>query len=227
MGYLNMIIEYFRDKVLGQESPQHQQGVPAQGYGSYAQDLLSRFAMPAARGTSDGGIYGMFAGAMSAGRTRDVAAEAASVPDSLVHEQVRGNTAEKSKAISAQRERLTHILKSLEQEQQNVDLAYGSQPGAGLRTVSGGLKTKSKSEQSFENVSYDEASGTDEHPPKKVTDRRSTSGNWLPAGVGGWWAGQSSETGSDKKSSPKQGWSAAKDMVDAMTEGSSTGYDRR
>ena len=225
MGYFHMLIEYFRDKILGQESPQPTQ--PAQGYASYAQDLMSRFAMPSARAPAEGGIYGMvsgFAGAMATGRPRDATAEAASIPDSLVREQTRGGSSEqKSRAIAVQRERLTQILEELESEQQNIDLAYGTGPGQ--RLSASGLKTKSKSEQSFENLSYDEASGSEAHvPPKKVTDRKSTSGSWMPAGVTGWWAGGEAGVNEKKKDSSK-GWSAAKDMVDAMAEGSSTGYD--
>jgi TB2/DP1, HVA22 family len=225
MGYFNTIIEYIREKILRQESPQQPQA--AQGYASYAQDLLSRFAMPSARAPMDAaGIYGMvsgLAGAMAAGRPRDATSEAASIPDFMVHDQL-GTSADKSKAISAQRERLTYILEALESEQQNIDLAYGT----GLREPKSGLKAKSKSEQSFENVSYDEASGTDESVPKKVTDRRSTSGSWIPTGVSGWLSGAGNEPAGEKNLSRdgSKGWSAAKDMVDAMAEGSSTGYDR-
>jgi receptor expression-enhancing protein 1/2/3/4 len=226
MGYFNSLIEFFREKILGQASPQ--QNVPAgQGYASYAQDLLARFAMPSARGTADGsGIYNMvsgLAGAMVAGRPRDATSEAASIPDTVLLD-IHGSSADKAKAIATQRERLSAILKSLETEQQNIDLAYGAGPGQ--KRSASGLKTKSKSEQSFENVSYDEAAGSDELPPKKVTDRRSTSGSWVP-GVSGWWGNipPPAEKGSDKKESNK-GWSAARDIVDAMAEGTSTGYDR-
>ena len=225
MGYLNVVIEYFRDKILRQESPQQPQS--AQGYATYAHDLMSRFAMPSARAPAEGGLYNMvsgFAGAMAAGKSRDATSEAASIPDSFAREQSGGTTEQKSRNIATQRERLTQILKDLEAEQQNIDLAYGSGPGQHLSAS--GLKVKSKSEQSFENVSYDEASGSETQvPPRKVTDRRSTSGSWMPAGVGGWFAGGGGDAPSVKKEESK-GWNAAKDMVDAMAEGSSSGYDR-
>lgn len=235
MGYFNTIIEYLRDKVLGQESPQ--QPLAAQGYASYAQDLLSRFAMPAARGPGAaggaGGIYNMvsgFAGAMAANRPRDATSDAASIPDSLLQDHVRGaSTADQSKAISTQRERLTAILKALESEQQIIDLAYGSSG----KLSAAGMKTKSKSEQSFETVDYSEASGTEEQQRPKKSDRRSTSGGWVPAGVSAWLGGGDSGGGEvhQKKSSPSpssssKGWSAAKDITEAMSEGRSSGYDR-
>ncbi len=157
-------------------------------------------------------------GTMAAGRSRDATSEAASIPNSLARDQGgRGGAATKSKAIAAQRERLSQILRELEVEQQSIDLAYGSGPGQHLSAS--GLKTKSKSEQSFESLSYDEASGSETVPPKKVTDRRSTSGSWMPAGVSGWWAGSGDATPSEKKKG------TARDMVDAIAEGSSTGHD--
>ncbi|ETI27301.1 hypothetical protein G647_09491 [Cladophialophora carrionii CBS 160.54] len=232
MGYLNIAIEWARDRILGQKSPQQQgpaaagqqQGASAGSYASYATDLLSRFAMPGARtntptqpGTSSSTVYNTLshlAGAAFATSSaqRSAATDAASIniPPSLFNfDNIPGqSTAEKASFIAAQQTRLQGLLKMLDKEQQNLDLAYGSDPrgergGNGSRSASGsgshskrpsssgsglaiggGLKTKSKSEQSFENVEYDEAD-------ERERDPRRTSGGWIAAGVSGWLAGSS------------------------------------
>lgn len=245
LGYLNILIEFVRDRILGQKSPQ-QQAPAAAGYASYAQDLLSRFAMPGARintpnppGTTSAGVYSMvsnLAGVAFAGSTstRSAATEAASIPGSLFDDIPGGSSAEKGTYISLQRERLANMLKALENEQQNLDLAYGAAPGhRPPSSGSGGLKTKSKSEQSFENVDYDDARHTPgSTPPKLAEGRRSTSGNWIPAGVSGWFgaAGDGDERlerRQDDSSSSRvsKGWSAAKDITDELARGMSSGVD--
>jgi hypothetical protein len=224
IGYFNFVVEWLRDRILGQKNPQAgtQQAGPEQagGYASYAQDLLARFAMPAARDSSGAGIYGTLSGlastyAASTGGRRDLVGDAAGIPDSLVRDiSLRDmSTNDRGKALDREHERLTQMLKALEAEKQSHDLAYGSAPGA--RSVSGGLKTKSCSEQSFENLSHDDAEG---HRP--AADRR-TSGGWA-AGVQGWFGGE----GDKKEKGGSKGWSAAKDITDAMTEGLSSGFDR-
>ncbi|RMZ86924.1 hypothetical protein DV736_g5851, partial [Chaetothyriales sp. CBS 134916] len=178
----------------------------------YAQDLLSRFAMPQAQtgAPAASGIYGAvsgFAGAAiggsAGGRSRDVTQEAAGIPNSLVQDISRdgGSSQDKSARITAERERLHGILKALENEQQSIDLAYGS----------GSLKSKSKSEQSFERI--------DGHGPVDTNAQtRSSSNQGNRSGNGG----QASENTTASK-----GWSAARDITEAMTShGSSTGVDR-
>ena len=281
LGYLNSAIEWARDRVLGQQSPQHPgasqlaAGAAAAGYSSYATDLLSRFAMPGARlssptqpGTTSAGVYNTLsnlAGAAFPTSTaqRSAATEAASVniPPSLFNfDNIPGqSTAEKSTFITTQRDRLQGLVKMLDKEQQNLDLAYGSDSrgsrgngssghsgrpsssGSGL-SVGGGLKTKSRSEQSFENVEYDE---TDHHPsmhaPTGAHDPKRTSGGWMPAGVSGWLSGSSAPRGGgdghDDRSERKRdssdtltgtasrGWSAARDMTDEISRRTSSGYD--
>lgn len=226
LGHINTVIDIIREKVLGQKSPQ--QPAPAQGYASYAQDLLSRFAMPQARTGAQGdpaaGLYGMvsgFAGANMAGRSRDPASEAAMIPDSLVKDVKGTSSSDKSKAIAAQRERLTGILKGLEAEQQNIDLAYGTGPGLNVS----GLKAKSRSEQSFEKVDYDEAADDGHSSSPKQAGSRSSSGAWIPSGVTGLFSGSSSSGGQSGNKQSK-GWSSARDITEAMAEGMSSGFDR-
>jgi hypothetical protein len=278
LGYLSIAIEWARDRILGQKSPQQgaaaagqQQGAGAGGYASYATDLLSRFAMPGARtntptqpGTSSSTVYNTLsnlAGAAFATSSsqRSAATEAASIniPPSLFNfDNIPGqSTAEKASFISAQQNRLQGLLKMLDKEQQNLDLAYGADPrgergGNGSRSASGsgnhskrpsssgsglaiggGLKTKSRSEQSFENVEYDEADDRERDP-------RRTSGGWIAAGVSGWLAGSNPGAGGDADRGEREkkrdsgdtltsrGWSAARDMTEEISRGMSSGYDR-
>jgi hypothetical protein len=144
---------------------------------------------------------------------------------------------EKSGYISARQEQLAKMLNALEEEQQALYLAAG--PTSRHRRASsgsGGLKTKSKSEQSFENVDYEDVTHTPgSTPPKLATEgRRTTSGNWIPAGVSGWFGGAGSKSGAgdpgepdrdDVSSRVSRGWSAARDITEEMTRGTSSGID--
>lgn len=221
----------------------------------------ARTSQPNPPGTSSASVYSMmstFAGAAFAASSgsspRSASQEAASIPGSLLDNIPGGSSAEKQTFVSAQREKLSNMLRALDREQQSLDLAYGSAPGQRPPSSgSGGLKTKSRSEVSFENVDYDEAT---QHmpgstPPRPVTEgRRTTSGNWLPAGVGGWFSGGSSGGGgvgggggggatsseshgqgrvderSEREKMISKGWSAARDITEEITRGMSSGVDR-
>lgn len=258
LGYINIVVEYLREKVLGQKSPQPQQPQNA-NYASYAQDLLSRFSMPGARtstptqpGITSAGVYGLVSNlagaAFSSSQTtltsssRSAAAEASNIPSSLARDIPGGSSAEKSSYIQSQRDRLTSLIRALDSEQQNLDLAYGSAPGQRAPSGSGGLKTKSHSEQSFENVDYDDATHTPatsssygSTPPRPVTDaRRSTSGNWVPSGVSGWFAGGDGQSGPQERDDDhsernrtSKGWQMARDMTEDIARGMSSGVDPR
>jgi hypothetical protein len=229
-GYINVLIEFVREKVLHQQSPQPPpQQTGAGSYSSYANNLLSQFMMPQARPSADqpvGGIYSAlssFAGsalaaqAASRGMARGMPEqEAAGVPDSLLSQANNQDSAQRSKFISDQRERLTGILRQLESEQQSIDLAYGS----------GGM-SKSRSTASFVDVGHD-----DFQPPPPVTglspshpgsgSRQSSSGNWGQAAqaAAGWLGGDDKrKSGGGRESG---GWSAARDITAAI----SSGFDR-
>ncbi|KEF58771.1 uncharacterized protein A1O9_03614 [Exophiala aquamarina CBS 119918] len=263
LGYINTIVEYLREKVLGQKSPQPLQPQNA-NYASYAQDLLSRFTMPGARttaptqpGITSAGVYGMVSNlagaAFSSSQTtltsssRSAAAEASQIPASLARDIPGGSSAEKTSYIQSQRDRLTSLLRALDTEQQTLDLAYGAAPGhRSLPSSGGGLTTKSRSEQSFENVDYDDATHTPgtsssygSTPPRPVTDaRRTTSGNWIPSGVSGWFAGgdgpgagpantaERDDDRSDRNRNSK-GWQMARDITEDIARGMSSGVDPR
>lgn len=219
-GYIHVLIEFVREKILRQHSPQlPPQQTGAGNYASYANDFLSRFVMPQARPSADqpvGGIYSALSGFASSamgsspGRSRGLAEQdAAAVPDSLVSDNLGGtqDPAQRAKNISAQRERLNSILKALESEQQNMDLAYGS---------SGGI-SKSKSSTSFVNVDRDDFQPP---PPVTSTSRQSSGSKWGQAAqaAAGWLGGEDKKTGQQSSS----GWSAARDITAAIA----SGFDR-
>lgn len=189
LGYMNVVIEWIREKVLGQSSPQPHSArttpAGAQGYATYATDLLSRFAMPAARtnaapAVNSGGVLNMLsvagaalgAGAATAsGNTRGVpaSAQAASMPDNFLSNLSSMSSDQKSTFLSTQRDRLNTMLRALDKEQQSFDLAYGaegtSRPSGSRRPPSshsqgGGLSTKSQSTHSFDNIDYDDLHST-------------------------------------------------------------------
>ncbi|RVX65950.1 hypothetical protein B0A52_09835 [Exophiala mesophila] len=243
LGYVNILVEWLRERVLGQKNPQPQQPQDA-SYTSYASDLLSRFAIPGARsnapmlpGKPSAGVYGLVSGlagaafaSQSGSTSRSLATDVGSIPNSLVSEIPGGSNQEKSSYIQSQRERLSSLLRALDTEQQNLDLAYGS---SGQRSASSasGLQTKSRSEQSFENVDYDDAThtpgtGTSSYgstPPKAVTERRSPSGNWISSGVSGWLGG--SDGNQDPRDRASKGWQMARDMTEDIAKGMSSGID--
>lgn len=219
LGYMNIVVEWLREKVLGQSSPQAHAAtsVPpgAQGYATYAADLLSRFAMPQARTNAApavsgaGGMLGMLSSAagaamsnQSTSRSMPAATQAAGIPDSLLSGIGAMSSDQKSSYIVSQRDRLTNMLKALDKEQQTLDLAYGDAKGTGRRTPSsqGGEFTKSRSQMSFDNIDYDDvhSSSGSGYPSQHSTpptmrqssgQKRTTSGNWVTGNLGGWLGG--------------------------------------
>lgn len=130
LGYMNIVVEWIREKVLGQASPQpHAASIApagAQGYANYATDLLSRFAMPAARAQAApsvagaGSVFNMLssaAGAALAGSTNGGTARSMAPENPLAG---LSNMSSEAKAtfINTERDRLTGILKALDKEQQ-------------------------------------------------------------------------------------------------------------
>jgi TB2/DP1, HVA22 family len=241
LGYMNALIDWLREKLLGQSAPGPQPIVTS--VGGYAQSLLGRFTMPAARTYPLGkasDMYGMLSGvagaamgaasASMAGRSRDIFASGAPT-ETLIPDNMQNSSAEeKSSFLAAQRERLGMMMRALDKEQQNLDLAYGvpssSRPGSSGSGLSSGLKTKSRSEQSFERVEYDDFNGASGHlPPKQVdVDRRTASGNWMPSS---WFGSASAGPTPDDERYASKGWSAAVEVTEAVQEMSSGIHTRR
>jgi hypothetical protein len=148
-----------------------------------------------------------------------------------------GTTLEKSNYIASERARLAAMLRNLEKEQQTIDLAYGADPTS---KGSHHLPT-SHSEASFESISHSDVLPIpaslipgQKQPP---ANRRTPSGNW----VSSWFVGAPSEEGSGSRpetgrsvsgqSAGGKGWSAAREMTDAISSGvdreEGDGMDRR
>ena len=262
LGYLNLAIDWMRDTVLGQKAPTSQADSANVSVAGYASNLLNRFTMPyAGNANAATNVYGMLSGVagvalggvsnLSAGRARDISASIAqgSSPE------------ERSHHLAAEREKLTTLLRSLDKEQQSLDMAYGensnNQHRSGDRSRSrpsssgsnlghSGLKSKSRSELSFDRVEYDDLHESQHNiadltpQPQPPTHQRTTSSSsWLPS-MGGWLGGSPgappagtstltahenprSTSGSSRKSVSKN-WSAAMDITDAI-QGSSSGVD--
>lgn len=250
LGYLNILVEYIRDKILGQQSPQAERSSAAgASRAGYAQDLLSRFAMPAARtsalASAGSGVYGL----LSAMGTNTNSGSSSSNNRSLNLPTDFSNRSagDKSAFLSSQREHLTSLLRALDQEQQSLDLAYGSGiPAPLVRNSSsrpsssgGGLKAKSRSEQSFEHLEHDDttmtpSSSTQSTPPRSHdnndNNRRTASGGWVPASVSGCFGGASGGGASDQNAAVNRGWRQAMEITEAVTEavqGRSSGFDAK
>jgi hypothetical protein len=231
LGYLSQLVDIIREKLLGQAAPQQGAEFQNTSAAGYAQNLLSRFAMPDAR-TNAASLYGIASGAaglftgMSAptGRTRDFS------PSSGTLNLPSGTNLEKSNYIASERARLANMLRTLEKEQQSIDLAYGAETSSRTSNLA-----TSHSEASFESISHSDVLPI---PPSLIpgqkphqSEKRTTSGNW----VTGWFAGAQPMPGEESRaattrsnvsgqSSGGKGWSAAKDMTDAI-QGTSSGVD--
>lgn len=238
LGYMNIVIEWIREKILGQSSPQSHNIAAAAapgtaGYVNYASDLLSRFAMPAARtsaapavqaGAGAGNsVLGMLSSAAGAALGSGLGASASTNtlravppsaqasgspnPDSFLSNLSAMPSDQKSTYITNQRDRLTAMLKALDREQQSHDLAYGAETisrSSGRRppsSQSGGAFSKSHSEQSFDNIDFDDlrsgsGSGTGSGYPSthstpphlRQSSGRST-GAGQRGGLGAWLGG--------------------------------------
>lgn len=230
LGYVNYLIEFIREKVLRQQSPQPPaQQTGAGSYASYTNDFLSRFLMPQARPSESqpvGGIYSALSGFAASAMAGGAAGAAGSSRgrggdsdlDSGLSSRLRElqDPGQKQHLLSSERERLMARLKQLDSEQQNIDLAYGSSGAGG----SGGM-SKSRSDASFVNVGHD-----DFQPPPPVAGSHSNAGSRQTSGSG-WGQAASAAAGffadSDRSKSSgakeSSGWSAARDITAAISSG--------
>lgn len=225
LGYLNQIIDIICERILGR-APASKETPSSTTTASYAGNLFSRFAIPAARGGSaapGSDFYGMLSGAVAAvsaasssiplsgaSRTRDLQSDSFSSSGSLYPKNMNlhSNT-EKLEFIAAQRDKLAVLMKALDREQQSLDLAYGDN---GMR------EKKNKSTHSFETVEHADAdnSSSGRNAKDQGAGQRTTSGNWISSG---WWPAAKDD---DVPGSP--GWNAAREVTEAI-QGMSSGVN--
>ncbi|KAF1959744.1 hypothetical protein CC80DRAFT_489842 [Byssothecium circinans] len=177
LAYLQQGIEWVKVNVLG-FAPQQQAPPPVQGQ-SYAQSFMSRFNMPAARGSDN--LYSLVNQALSGASAlyaSNQGAQASEVSRSanIIPDNIRNND-DRLHYVSSQRERLETLLQAFDREADNVR----TQRESGSRYYEGGGLSKSKSEAEFDRIERDEI-GQD-RPPYPITppafDRRA-SGGWMP-----------------------------------------------
>ncbi|KAF2797405.1 hypothetical protein K505DRAFT_322601 [Melanomma pulvis-pyrius CBS 109.77] len=185
LAYLQQAIEWAKVNVLG-FPPQQAAPPPTQGQ-SYAQNLMSRFNMPSARGSND--LYSLMNQALSGagalyGGNRDAQASELSRSSTLVPDSIRSND-DRLSYVTTQRERLATLLQAFDHEQDNLRSqreSGGSRYYEGSRSGSSGGLSKSRSEAEFDRIERDEV-GQD-RPPYPVTppalDRRTSQGGWMP-----------------------------------------------
>ncbi|KAI0624454.1 Protein YOP1 [Pyrenophora tritici-repentis] len=199
MAYVEMGIEWVRVNLLG-FAPKKPQSPRPDGQ-TYAQNLMSRFQMPSARGSND--LYGLVnqalsgasalygagaaggAGASSAG-TRDArATDLSRGAANLVPDNIRNN-ADRMSYVTSQRERLETLLQAFTREQEDIQSqqtgghVYHDGASSGSRS---GTISRNRSEVEFDRIERDELSSGSDRPPYPLTppplDRRTSSG-WMP-----------------------------------------------
>jgi receptor expression-enhancing protein 1/2/3/4 len=182
LAYLQQAIEWAKVNVLG-FAPQERPPTPTPGQ-SYAQNLMSRFNMPSARGSDN--LYGLVNQALSGASAlysgnRDAQAAELSRNANIIPDNIRNND-DRLNYVSSQRERLATLLQAFDQEADNVRAQRES--GSRYYEGTGGL-SKSRSEAEFDRIEVDEASSASgsERPPYPITPPafpRRTSSGWMP-----------------------------------------------
>ncbi|KAH8732357.1 TB2/DP1, HVA22 family-domain-containing protein [Phaeosphaeriaceae sp. PMI808] len=185
LKYVEMAIEWAKVNLLGMAPKAPQPERPAGQ--TYAQNLMSRFQMPAARGPND--LYGLVnqalsgASAMYAGNKDSQATDLSHATRNLVPDNIRNND-DRLNYVNSQRQRLESLLQAFDREQDNIR----TQQSGGSRyyqdnsrTNSSGNLSRNKSEAEFDRIERDEIGS--ERPPYPLTPPplgRRTSSGWMP-----------------------------------------------
>lgn len=186
LKYVEMGIEWVKVNVLGFQPKRPEPERPTGQ--TYAQNLMSRFQMPAARGPND--LYGLVnqalsgASALYAGNKDAQASDLSGAARNLVPDNIRNND-DRLTYVASQRQRLESLLQAFDREQENIrtQQSGGSRyhEGAASRGSSSGNLSRNRSEAEFDRIERDEIGS--ERPPYPTTppalDRRASSG-WMP-----------------------------------------------
>lgn len=193
IAYVEMGIEWVKVNVLG-FAPRKPDSPRPDGQ-TYAQNLMSRFQMPSARGSND--LYGLvnqalsgasaLYGAAGTAGTRDAqASDLSRGAGNLVPDSIRNND-DRLNYVTSQRQRLETLLQAFDREQDNIR----SQQTGGNRyhevnrstgSLSGSL-SRNRSEAEFDRIERDELSSGSDRPPYPITPPalgRRTSSGWMP-----------------------------------------------
>ncbi|KAI9820223.1 MAG: hypothetical protein M1827_005845 [Pycnora praestabilis] len=223
LTYFKRAIELIKENVFGiqpkttSSPPQSSHGSHAGGSGSYAQNLLARFNLPAARegfAAPANDFYGLLSSALAqatisaggSGTSHEAQAEEMSASGMLIPAGIKGND-EKMSYISTQRERLRVLLQALDKEASyltggatrgDVVMDGVQVPGRLTPHIRGGEEglRKSKSELEFETVEHEET--TEDKDTKKGPV---AAGGWMPWN---WNAKPTRAAPTPPKSEPEQ-----------------------
>jgi uncharacterized membrane protein YgcG len=259
LGYLKQLIDLIRQRVLN--LPPTREEPPAQPTpAGYAQSLLSRFAMPSARASTASDFYSMLSGAVVAATSSSSATTARSSSGNHPIDPSAasgGNNnplfpsnittkADKQSFLSSQREKLAILVKTLDREQRDLDLAYGDNTQGLEKKLEADVERrmrdagtlgghdaesfemkKNRSDNSFQNIEREElegdgpapVAGAGEEKKRQAAGRRTTSGGWNPSS---WFGGGGGAAGSGGDGSAGE---MAKEVRDAV-QGMSSSVDR-
>ncbi|KAF7511505.1 hypothetical protein GJ744_004093 [Endocarpon pusillum] len=177
LGYLKRLIDLVRERAFGLQPTRPEPGQPSQASSttaaSYAQSLLSRFAMPSARTPTTSDFYSMLSGAVTAATsspsthpttTRSTtnpsnsSSSSSNNPNPLIPTHLTSPT-DKQTFLSAQREKLAVLMRALDREQRDLDLAYGNAPPGLEKQLEADVERRIREASSGSGSGYDESSG--------------------------------------------------------------------
>jgi receptor expression-enhancing protein 1/2/3/4 len=190
LRYVEMGIEWVKVNALGFARQAPQPDRPAGQ--TYAQSLMSRFQMPAARGPND--LYGLVNQALSGasalygtGNKDAQASDLSRAAGHLVPDNIRNNE-DRLNYVSSQRERLESLLQAFDREQDNIQAQQSGgnryyEQSSSSRASSTNLP-RNRSDADFDRIDRDEiAAESSSRPPYPLTPPplgRRTSSGWMP-----------------------------------------------